>query len=48
MNQQIMLPVIPVTPENVDDPTQVVPWQPDPIFDELTRTHFPELIIGRE
>ena len=44
MNQQIMLPVIPVTPENVDDPTQVVPWEPDPVYEELTRTHFPELL----
>lgn len=48
MNQQIMLPVIPVTPENVDDPTQVVPWEPDPIYWELTQTHFPELLVGRD
>ena len=44
INQQIMLPVIPVTPENVDDPTQVVPWAPDPVYEELTKTHFPELL----
>ncbi len=44
LNQQIMLPVIPVTPENVDDPTQVVPWTPDPVYEELTTTHFPELL----
>lgn len=44
MNQQIMLPVIPVTQENVDDPTQVVPWEVDPVFEELTMTHFPELL----
>ena len=31
MNQQITLPVIPVTPANVDDPAQVVPWEPFPI-----------------
>lgn len=44
INQQIMLPVIPVTPENVEDPTQVVPWEPDPVYEELTRTHFPDLL----
>lgn len=48
MNQQIMLPVIPVTPDNVDDPMQVVPWQPDEIYWDLTATHFPELLVGRE
>ncbi len=44
MNQQIMLPVIPVTPENVDDPMQVVPWEPDAIYAELTKAYFPELL----
>jgi ribose transport system substrate-binding protein len=47
MNRQIMLPVIEVTSENVDDPTQVVPWEPSDIYWELTETHYPDLLVGR-
>lgn len=47
INQNIGLPVIEVTQENVDDPTQVVPWEPSEIYWELTETHFPELLEGR-
>ena len=43
-----LLPVIPVTPENVDDPMQVVPWEPDAIYAELTKAYFPELLPDRE
>lgn len=47
LNQQIMLPVIPVTPENADDPTAVVPWEPSDIYWDLTAEHFPELLQYR-
>jgi ribose transport system substrate-binding protein len=47
INQQIMLPVIEVTPENVADPMQVVPWEPSDIYWELTELHFPELLANR-
>ena len=43
-----MLPVIPVTPENVDDPMQVVPWEPNEIYWDLTRQYLPDLLVGRE
>jgi ribose transport system substrate-binding protein len=47
INRQIMLPVIEVTSENMDDPTQVVPWVPDEIYWELTEQHYPDLVAGR-
>ncbi len=47
MNQQIMLPVIPVTAENVDDPTQVVPWEPSDVYWEITEKQLPGLLVGR-
>ena len=47
INRQIMLPVIEVTSENMDDPTQVVPWKPDDIYWELTEQHYPDLVEGR-
>lgn len=43
-NKQYMLPVIEVTPQNVDDPTKVVPWEPADVYWTLTRQSFPELI----
>jgi ribose transport system substrate-binding protein len=46
-NQQIMLPVIPVTEETVEDPMKVVPWEPSEIYWDLTELHFPELLVGR-
>jgi ribose transport system substrate-binding protein len=43
-NTQYMLPVIEVTPQNVDDPTKVVPWQPADVYWTLTKQNFPELV----
>lgn len=48
MNQQIMLPVIPVTPETVADPTLVVPWEPSDLYWEITDKYLPDLLVGRE
>lgn len=48
MNQQIMLPVIPVTPENVSDPMQVVPWEPSELYGDITKEYLPDLLAGRE
>jgi ribose transport system substrate-binding protein len=42
-DRRIILPATPVTRETIDDPTQVVPWQPDPVWIELTRQYFPDL-----
>ena len=47
-NQQIMLPVIPVTPENVSDPMQVVPWEPSDVYWDVTNQYLPDLLAGRE
>lgn len=42
LNQQIMLPITPITPETIDDKTLVIPWDIDPVWIELTEYHFPE------
>lgn len=42
LNRQIMLPDTPITPETINDKTKVVPWEPDPVWLELTKTYFPE------
>ena len=42
-NEQIMLPVIPVTQDNINDKEKVVPWKPDKVWIELTKEYFPEL-----
>lgn len=47
INQAFVLPVIPVTDENVDDPTAVVPWEPSDLMWDLTRTYFPDLMAPR-
>lgn len=47
INQQLLLPVIPVTAENIDDPMQVVPWEPSDLYWGLTREYFPELMAPR-
>lgn len=47
INQRIVLPVIPVTDANVDDPTQVVSWEPADFMWDLTRTWFPDLMAPR-
>ena len=43
VNQQIMLPVIPVTKDTVLDKNKVVPWEYDPVWISLTKQYFPEL-----
>ena len=43
VNQQIMLPVIPVTKGTTLDKTQVVPWEYDPVWIKLTKQYFPKL-----
>jgi ribose transport system substrate-binding protein len=43
VNQQIMLPVIPVTKETILDKTQIVPWEYDPVWITLTKQYFPKL-----
>jgi ribose transport system substrate-binding protein len=47
-NEQIMLPVIPVTPETVADPTLVVPWEPSDLYWDITEQYLPDLLAGRE
>jgi ribose transport system substrate-binding protein len=42
-NQQIMLPVIPITKGTVLDKNQVVPWEYDPVWLALTKQYFPSL-----
>lgn len=43
INQQIMLPVIPITKETTLDKSQVVPWEYDPVWITLTKQYFPDL-----
>jgi ribose transport system substrate-binding protein len=43
INQQIMLPVIPVTKGTILDKAQVVPWEYDPVWVKLTKEYFPNL-----
>ncbi len=47
MNQRLVLPVMPVTEANIDDPAQVVPWEPADLMWDLTRTYFPQLMAPR-
>jgi ribose transport system substrate-binding protein len=47
MNQRLVLPVIPVTEANVDDPAQVVSWEPSDIYWQLAQQYFPALMAGR-
>ncbi|HPE69996.1 MAG TPA: sugar ABC transporter substrate-binding protein [Thermotogota bacterium] len=42
LNQQILLPNTPITPETIDDKTKVVPWDIDPVWIQLTQEYFPE------
>ena len=41
LNQQIMLPITPVTADTIDDKTKVVPWEVDPVWLDLTKEYFP-------
>lgn len=42
--QNIMLPIMPVTQQNIDDKTKVVPWEVDESYWNLTKQYFPELV----
>lgn len=42
INKHIMLPVTEVTEDTIDDPTKVVPWEVDPVWNDLTVSYFPE------
>jgi len=41
-NQQILLPIAPITPETIDDKTKVIPWDVDPVWLKLTEQYFPQ------
>ena len=41
-NQQIMLPITPVTPATINDKTKVIPWDVDPVWLDLTKKYFPQ------
>jgi ribose transport system substrate-binding protein len=43
MNQQVMLPIMPVNSENIDDISKVVPWEINDIYWELNKSYFPNL-----
>jgi len=42
MNQYIWLPSIGITKDSALDPMKVVPWDPDPVWHELTAQYFPQ------
>lgn len=44
VEQSILLPIMPITQENIDDPTKVVPWEVDDIYWDLIDEYFPELV----
>ena len=41
-NQQIMLPITPVTAATINDKTKVIPWDVDPVWLKLTKQYFPQ------
>jgi ribose transport system substrate-binding protein len=41
INQQIMLPNVPITPQTINDKMKVVPWDVDPVWFDLTKKYFP-------
>jgi ribose transport system substrate-binding protein len=41
-NQQIMLPITPVTTATINDKTKVIPWDVDPVWLDLTKKYFPQ------
>ena len=43
INQQVMLPVIPLSKDTILDKTKVVPWEYDPVWIQLTKEYFPNL-----
>ncbi|MGO8693906.1 MAG: sugar ABC transporter substrate-binding protein [Rectinemataceae bacterium] len=42
LNQQLLLPNTAITPENINDKMQVVPWEVDPVWKDLTAKYFPQ------
>jgi ribose transport system substrate-binding protein len=47
-NQQIYLPIMPISQANIDDPMQVVPWEVNPdLYAKLTQKYFPNLLAYR-
>ena len=42
LNQQLLLPNTTITPNNINDKTQVVPWDIDPVWKTLTAKYFPQ------
>ena len=42
LNQQILLPIAPITPTTIDDKTKVIPWEVDPVWLDLTKKNFPQ------
>lgn len=47
VNDHFVLPVIEVNEQNIDDPMQVVPWEPSDVYWTLTELYFPELLEYR-
>lgn len=43
VNQSVLLPITPVTQTNIENKKEVVPWEEDEIWIELTKEYFPEL-----
>lgn len=43
VNQGVMLPITPVNQDNIDNKKEVVPWEVDDVWVDLTKEHFPEL-----
>lgn len=41
-NQEILLPIAPITPATIDDKTKVIPWDVDPVWLQLTEQYFPQ------
>lgn len=41
-NQQIVLPITPVTASTINDKTKVIPWDVDPVWLKLTKQYFPQ------
>jgi len=45
INQRIMLPIISVSKNSTIDKRKVIPWDYDPVWDELTKKYFPEFRV---
>jgi ribose transport system substrate-binding protein len=42
LNQQLLLPITPVSNSTINDKTKVVPWDVDPVWLDLTKKYFPQ------